>query len=292
MSENEETSSEEEDGQAWLASGFEQDEQETEETLRAALRQRERIEARHWSLNAMQSAKAVVQVKVAAAGNGQGANVRIQQVIGQQQMMVWDCSLVLSRFLETNPQLVVGKRVVELGCGVGLPGMFGKALGASFVLLTERPSAISFIQKQIDNNQHLWQDGKISAKALEWTSNSDSEQYKDDIFQKPFDLVLCSDLIYAGDSETTTDLVHTIRKLTAANPEATVISSYEVRHVGMTHSSTSSSSDQQTLFSALMRTIAGFDIVSPVAFQDLPPECRDESIVVHLYSRGDASYTS
>lgn len=278
------TSSEDKDGQDWLASGFGQDDDDSEERLMAALKQRERIEARHWSLNAMQQAEAEVDVEVVAAAtaHGKGAVIHIEQVVGQQQMMVWDCSLVLSRFLEKYPKTVRDKKVVELGCGVGLPGMFSKVIGASSVLLTERPGAISFIQKQIDNNRNLWQDGQISARPLEWGCNSDEEHLD-------YDVVLCSDLIYAGDYTTTESLARTIGRLTLQSKKAVVISAYENRHVGVTNSSTSSSEEQQTFFNAFME-LELFDVRRQVPFEYLSPECRDENIVVNIYTRSKGSW--
>jgi predicted nicotinamide N-methyase len=44
--------------------------------------------------------------------------------------LLWESAVGLARFLAANPALVAGKRVLELGAGVGLPGLVAQALGA------------------------------------------------------------------------------------------------------------------------------------------------------------------
>lgn len=41
---------------------------------------------------------------------------------GTTGMRTWSASLLLSQFIISNPEIVVGKRVLELGCGMGLLG--------------------------------------------------------------------------------------------------------------------------------------------------------------------------
>ncbi|CAM9535063.1 unnamed protein product, partial [Ectocarpus sp. 4 AP-2014] len=48
-----------------------------------------------------------------------------------QQGRAWDCSLVLAKYLDQRPEEVRGKRVLELGCGVGLPGVAAAVVGAT-----------------------------------------------------------------------------------------------------------------------------------------------------------------
>ncbi|CAM9151666.1 unnamed protein product, partial [Ectocarpus fasciculatus] len=54
-----------------------------------------------------------------------------------QQGRAWDCSLVLAKYLDQRPEEVRGKRVLELGCGVGLPGVAAAVVGATEVILTD-----------------------------------------------------------------------------------------------------------------------------------------------------------
>ena len=41
--------------------------------------------------------------------------------------VVWDCGLALANFLSRNPEIVRGKRVIDLGCGTGIAGIAAAA---------------------------------------------------------------------------------------------------------------------------------------------------------------------
>ena len=49
-------------------------------------------------------------------------------------LKVWDCSLDLVRFVGARPGLTRGKRVLELGCGQGLPGIAALQFGQAATL--------------------------------------------------------------------------------------------------------------------------------------------------------------
>jgi predicted nicotinamide N-methyase len=38
-------------------------------------------------------------------------------------LKIWDCSIDLVNYLGQNPELAKDKKVLELGCGQGLPGI-------------------------------------------------------------------------------------------------------------------------------------------------------------------------
>lgn len=48
-------------------------------------------------------------------------------------MYVWPCSHVLAHYVWKCREQVDGKRVLELGAGVGYPGLLAKACGAKEV---------------------------------------------------------------------------------------------------------------------------------------------------------------
>lgn len=50
-------------------------------------------------------------------------------------LKVWECSFDLVDYIYQNPSLVASKRVLELGCGQGLPGIACIKNGAVSVLL-------------------------------------------------------------------------------------------------------------------------------------------------------------
>jgi len=120
----------------------------------------------------------------------------------------------------------------------------------------------------------------VQGTALEW-SEDNIDVYKQ---LGAFDVVLCSDLIYAGDSSTTKCLVQSINQL-VRGPDSIVISCYESRAVGLRGTSKKTSSqEQQQVFDDHMRSI-GFNIVNRVPEADMDGMINDESIVIFIYSR-------
>ncbi|RLN11002.1 hypothetical protein BBJ28_00019077 [Nothophytophthora sp. Chile5] len=165
-----------------------------------------------------------------------GKSVVFQEKQGQQAK-VWDCALVLAKFLTNGAYFPRGffenKRVVELGCGIGVPGLAAAVLGAKEVLLTDmvralfcaipKPMAIPWIQANIDRNQTAGQiSNTVCADALMW-----GEQEQHD--QRAFDVILCSDLVY-GEPETSHKLAQTIASLSHA--DTLVVSAHEARFAG------------------------------------------------------------
>ena len=62
---------------------------------------------------------------------------------------VWPAGLFMCDFLKRNSELVKGKRVLELGSGTGLVGLYAAKLGASHVTLTD------FIDFNIENIKRM-----------------------------------------------------------------------------------------------------------------------------------------
>lgn len=50
---------------------------------------------------------------------------------------LWECTLDLLRYFDTQPGIFEGKRVLEMGCGHGLLGILAKKQGASHVCLQD-----------------------------------------------------------------------------------------------------------------------------------------------------------
>ena len=69
--------------------------------------------------------------------------------------MVWNGSKVLAQFILENCDLYIrGKRVIEFGAGAGLPSLCALQSGASFMCLTDYPSAsvLTTLRKNLQAN--------------------------------------------------------------------------------------------------------------------------------------------
>ena len=99
---------------------------------------------------------------------------------------VWPAAKALSSFLKTEPQLIAGKKVFELGAGIGLPS-FSMTVHASEMIISDHaPEAVSLIEKNI---QFL---GLKNVKAM----NLDWNHFSDNIRAE---IILLSDINYAPD---------------------------------------------------------------------------------------------
>lgn len=124
---------------------------------------------------------------------------------------VWPCSLAMAHWLASTGVAADDTRVLELGAGVGLPGLVAAWTGAR-VTSTEmegRPALIENLQHNFAINELPGE-----ARALDWSSPSSW-------FFEPFDLVLCSDLIYY--EELLAPLANTLEHHVAPGGSATLV---------------------------------------------------------------------
>ncbi len=124
---------------------------------------------------------------------------KIAPVPHSQQSRAWDCSLAMVKYLETLQ--LEGLRVLELGCGLGLPSIASALLGAYSVHVTDRD--ILAAKETILLNPSV--KGIVKARVLRWGSG-DGLRMPD----LPYDLVLGTDILYTGDKSSTTALMKTI----------------------------------------------------------------------------------
>lgn len=104
---------------------------------------------------------------------------------------IWEAGIVLGRYVYFNTQLFEGKKVIELGTGVGIVGI--SVLKYTKAISTE----ISDYKEEILNNavnnvkkNSVWKEGRSKGTLLDWV---DYAKAKD-----KYDVIIGSDLIYAG----------------------------------------------------------------------------------------------
>lgn len=105
---------------------------------------------------------------------------------------LWPAATHLCNYLEAHQDALLAPhgglastRILELGAGIGLVGLFLGALGCARVVVTDLPAAVDILRANIDLNAAAWSPGCVSAQALDWGS--------------PQDLADCLAAVRAGD---------------------------------------------------------------------------------------------
>ncbi|XP_033224513.1 LOW QUALITY PROTEIN: protein-lysine methyltransferase METTL21D-like [Belonocnema kinseyi] len=134
-----------------------------------------------------------------------------QQTIGDVSCVVWDAAIVLAKYLDfscRNNNWLNGKKVLELGAGIGSVGMTAACFGAD-VLMTDLEKAMPMLNKNAKLNQSHWKksNGSVETEVLEWGKD----------LPKNFtpELVLLTDCVYY--EESTTPLMETLENLCTNN---------------------------------------------------------------------------
>jgi len=125
----------------------------------------------------------------------------VDQEFGTTGLSTWTASIVLNDWIVLNSHLFKDKRILELGCGIGLTGLVTilECEPTSYVFTDYHDKVISRCQEHVDLNlQHasdLDLKTKTETKCLDWAQfdpANDEYAWLDD----PFDVVIGSDIIY------------------------------------------------------------------------------------------------
>jgi predicted nicotinamide N-methyase len=100
--------------------------------------------------------------------------------------VLWRSGVALARKLDGTPtEALRGRRVVELGCGLGLPSLIAARAGATVLATDAEPEALSLLERNASENGL-----ELETMLLDWAQ-------PDRLVERgPFDLVLAADLLY------------------------------------------------------------------------------------------------
>jgi hypothetical protein len=104
---------------------------------------------------------------------------------------VWDCALVLCKYLELHPHIVRDKVVLDLSAGVGLVGLVAMKLGARKVLWSEDDQDSKILQLLQSNTGQY----ENCVYPLRWGNQSQMNQLLEATPNHRFDVILASDLV-------------------------------------------------------------------------------------------------
>ena len=144
-----------------------------------------------------------------------GTRVIIKQLLEEDYGgYLWPSALVLTSYLLERNFLFQGKRVLELGAGVGLPGLFLSKNGANVVFSdsSKFPAILANLEAILVMNQV-----PVQILPMEWGS----------AVEEPFDLIIGADLFY--DSKLFEDLIVTLSQLLQCSPHAQCLTAYHER---------------------------------------------------------------
>lgn len=149
-----------------------------------------------------------------------GVPLRVKEVPNSGKgtgLVVWDGSVVLSKFLEHAVPLE-GKKVVELGAGTGIVSMTCAVLGAAKVMSTDLEYVLGNLRDNVAEN-HL-QDA-IDCFEMDWFAAESSKM------PEQVDYILGADVVWVP--ELVPPFVETLKQLTKVNPNADIILSHQTR---------------------------------------------------------------
>jgi predicted nicotinamide N-methyase len=97
--------------------------------------------------------------------------------------VLWRSGVALARDLAGAP--LRGRRVVELGCGLGVPSLVAARAGATVLATDEDPEALELVARNARENRL-----DVATARVPWAEPDDL------VTRGPFDIVLAADVLY------------------------------------------------------------------------------------------------
>ena len=116
---------------------------------------------------------------------------------------LWPSAMALARAVARRP--LTGRRVIELGCGLGLPAIAAAIAGGRVLATDWSPDSVAITARNAERN-----DAELATAVYRWDAPPES-------LGPPWPLVLASDVLYEGRNVPT--LLALLPRLTAAAGE-------------------------------------------------------------------------
>ena len=100
---------------------------------------------------------------------------------------LWPSAIGLAEYIDSNPETVQGKKILEIGCGLGLPGIVAQLCEGKVTMSDYLQEALDFAE----NNWHKNLSEKFNGILLDWRDSSSFEKT---------DLIIASDVAYESRS--------------------------------------------------------------------------------------------
>ncbi|KAE9599818.1 putative tRNA(Thr) (cytosine(32)-N(3))-methyltransferase [Lupinus albus] len=115
-------------------------------------------------------------------------------------LMLWESARLMASVLAENPNIVAGKRVLELGCGCGGICSMIAASYANQVVATDGDAfALDLLAKNVASNIEALLLSKLTTKVLEWGNKDHIESLKE-ISDRGFDVIIGTDVTYIAEA--------------------------------------------------------------------------------------------
>ena len=140
----------------------------------------------------------------------------------------WDGSYFISKYLLSDlfPKNTKIKTILELGAGTALPSLVSLIKNDYTVVTTDIPKLIPMINEIFDLNKiNFNKNAKSFVTELSWEKKEDIEKVIKLMDNKPFDVIIGSELVYLDDLFD--DLINVIR--TFSDNNSFIILSYKIR---------------------------------------------------------------
>ncbi|RLN37465.1 hypothetical protein BBO99_00004962 [Phytophthora kernoviae] len=162
--------------------------------------------------------------------------------------LLWDAAVHLTRRFLTDYRAQLSSptnslRVLELGAGIGVPGMAARVAGAKHVVLTEQDDLLRLMYVNLAANAEVLRlpsgeefdtdvenKGAIVARPLSW-GVQETKEYLEKFKAEQVDVVLSCDCIYEPLYGTSwRELAQTMELLCLANPKCVILMGVERRN--------------------------------------------------------------